>query len=148
MINNIKNIIYQKKLLPNIMVTEIIKTRTAKIWQDEQGIVHTVVNNDAELTLDDAIENIEAIKNITQKLPVAVLSDIRNISSVSKEHRNYFSSPNATEVIFAGAMLIKSPLSKVLGNVFLKINKPPYKGQLFTSESEALEWLRNLHFKL
>ena len=120
----------------------IIKTRTANIWLDELGIIHAVVNDDVELTLDDAIENVEGIKKVAKKVPVVVLSDIRNISSASKEHRNYFSSEKAAEVIGAVAMLINSPLSKVLGNVFLKINKPPYQGKLFTSENEAMEWLK------
>ena len=122
----------------------VLETRTAKLWQDEHGIVHTVINENSELTLEDAIENLEAIKNNAIKIPAVVLSDIRNISSVTKEHRDYFSSEKASKVIAAGALLISSPLSKVLGNLFLKINKPPYKGKLFTSKTEAMEWLKEI----
>jgi len=126
------------------MVTDIIKTRTASIWLDEQCIIHSVSNDDAELTLEDAIENLVGMKSIATKIPAFVLSDIRNISSASKEHRDYFSSEKAAEVFAAVAILISSPLSKVLGNIFLKINKPPFIGKLFTSETEAMKWLNEL----
>jgi hypothetical protein len=39
-------------------------------------------------------------------------------------------------------MLIDSPLGVVIGNFFLKVNRPPYPLRLFRNEREAEQWLR------
>jgi len=42
------------------------------------------------------------------------------------------------------ALLIASPLSRVLGNFYLRINRPETPTRLFSSEEEAGAWLRQV----
>jgi len=39
-------------------------------------------------------------------------------------------------------MLVGSPLSQALGNMLMGLNRPAIPCRLFTSELEALKWLR------
>jgi hypothetical protein len=68
---------------------------------------------------------------------------INNIKSVSKSARDYFASDEAANNIVASAFIVGSSVSKIMGNIFLTFNKPPVPLRLFTSEAEALKWLRN-----
>jgi hypothetical protein len=40
------------------------------------------------------------------------------------------------------AMVVGSPVQRMLGNIFLKISRPPYPSQLFADEGSALLWLK------
>jgi hypothetical protein len=64
------------------------------------------------------------------------------MNSITKEAREYYAGEEAGEAIKATALLIKSPVAKVLGSLFLGINKPKVLLKLYTSEKEAIEWLK------
>jgi hypothetical protein len=73
-----------------------------------------------------------------------IFNDMREIRSITREARLFASSADAIQVVKAVALLIGSPVSRVIGNFFLGINKPPYPTRIFTSEAEALSWLKNI----
>lgn len=125
------------------LVGNVIETRSAQIWLESDGIVRAVIRPSAdELTLQDAIENIAAIKVVAGEMRRPVLSDIRQTVGASKAHRDHFSDEEASSIVLAGAVLISSPLSRMIGNFFMQVNSPPYSVRLFTSEEQALDWLR------
>ena len=123
----------------------VVTTRIAKIWLGEDGIVRSVPCAKVVtlvLTLADAKETFSAILKVSKGRKRPYLSDIRKIKSVDRESREYFASEEVANAISAIAMLIGSPVSRIIGNFFLGLNKPSYPIKLFTSESEAIEWLR------
>lgn len=121
---------------------EVRTTRTAKIWEDEFGIIHAKILQGAELILKDAIENLDAMDKLSRNKSILLLSDMRLATSSSKEHRDYFALPRAAKAISVGAMLVKSPITKIMGNMFINFTKPPYLVKLFTSEKDAMAWLK------
>ena len=70
-----------------------------------------------------------------------VLANIKGVKSITKEAREYLAE-EGTRLVKAGAIIIGSPLNKMLGNIFLTINNPKVPTKLFTDEKEAKEWLR------
>ncbi len=96
----------------------------------------------AEVTLEDARENVAATARITKGRRRPVLVDLRAIRSQSADARAYFAGPDATQVSLAVALLIGSPLSRAIGNFYLGFNRPAMPTRLFTDERAALEWLR------
>jgi hypothetical protein len=98
-------------------------------------------NKAIKIELEHAIEMVGTRKKATNNTPRLVIMDGTNITNVSKEARDYLSSEEATEGIIAGAFLVDSPLTKILGNFFLKISKPNKPSKLFTNREEAIEWL-------
>lgn len=119
-------------------MSKTLLTKNAKIWKDENDIVYGVITSKDKMTLDNAIENMDAIRSLFQGKKVNLLSDVRLIKQVDKDARDYSSS---VDFIANNAIVVSSPLTKVLGNMFLAVTKPKFNGRLFTSESEAVTWL-------
>ncbi len=70
-----------------------------------------------------------------------VLIDIRSIKNISKPARDFLASPAGCEGILAAAILIDSPLTSLIGNFFLNINKPLKPTRIFNNEPDAKKWL-------
>jgi hypothetical protein len=51
---------------------------------------------------------------------------------------------NRDSNVSAFAIIIQSPLSRVIGNFFMGLNKPRVPARLFKSEKEAVKWLKEL----
>lgn len=60
----------------------------------------------------------------------------------SKEAREYIASDEVSEVVAADAFVIKGLALRIIGNGYLKINKPKRPGKLFSSQTLAVEWLK------
>lgn len=96
----------------------------------------------AEVTLDDARANVALClqRNAGQRRPLLV--DLRGVKTQTAEARAYLAGPEGVRVSQAVGLLIGSPLSRVLGNFYLGLNKPSTPTRLFTAEEEAQAWLR------
>jgi len=125
------------------MDKEIINTRTAKFWKDEDGIIHNVIIQNSEMNLEDAKENIEVLKILGNGVAEYLLSDVRLAKMVSKEAKDY----SANAPVINNAILVDSPMTKIMGNLFIRISKPLYNNKIFTDEKEALQWLKELMHK-
>lgn len=114
-------------------------------WMGEDGIARTKVKKGAEVELAEAKENSVAVNSLSQngkKFPLII--DARGIKSMSREARNQFSTKGRETSVTSFAIIIDSPLSRVIGNFFMGINKPAVPSKLFENEEKAKEWLLNL----
>lgn len=123
---------------------EKITTNTEDIHLMKEGIVFCKAHNNVLMNLEDAKENIEAVAQLAQGEKVLVIVDIRNSKGATKEGRRYFASERAAEVQKGCALIIDSPLSKLIGNFFIGMNKPAFPTKLFTNQEQALIWLKEL----
>jgi hypothetical protein len=124
------------------METEAIVLRTVKIWLDGDGILRIAALPGAEETLEDAKRNVAASEKIITGGPRPMLVDIREIKSQSRDARVYYARPQTARIVGAYAILVGSPISRVIGNFVLGFNKMNVPTRLFTSEAEALAWLK------
>ncbi len=79
----------------------------------------------------------------TQKCPISfedghILVDIREVNSVDRDAREIYANNPSSQAV---ALVIGNPVSRILGNFFLGVNKNVSPLKLFTSEQEALNWL-------
>ena len=124
------------------MKSEVIETSIGKVWLDEEGIIRDKLKEGSVIELKEAKEEIAAYSSFCKEKKRPQLVDIRGVKSVSAEARNYFAGEELAEAVCAIAGIIGSPLSRIMGNFFLGLNKPSFPSKLFTSEEEALIWLR------
>ena len=124
------------------MKNEMIETRTQKIWLGEDDILYTGVLPGPELTLVEAQQITEAEFKLAggQKRPIFV--DIRQVKSTIRETKEHFAGESVQRFVLAVALCIRLPLSRVIGNFFMGYNRPLFPTRLFTSEDEAIDWLR------
>jgi hypothetical protein len=117
-------------------------TRTAKIWLDADGIMRISTFPSLEDTMDDARQNNAACTKVAAGKRRPLLVDMRNLKAQSREVRAYYTGPETMKLNLAVAILVDSPMSRVIGNFFLGFNKMDLPTQLFRSEDEALAWLK------
>jgi len=122
-----------------------IKTSTSHISVDDDGLVRAVLLPGADETLETARANMAAVREVVPNGSRSrFLIDYRAARSMSREARTYYAGPETAEVQTGVAILVESPLSRALGNFFIGFNKPLVPLRLFSSEEEALSWLRTL----
>ena len=123
--------------------TEQIETRTAKFWFDNNGILHVEHLAAPDRGISDIEENISAIIDLWQGTPLRVLADIRAVYTTTREERHLYTNNEVIKnQIGVIALLVSSPISRVIGSMLLGINMLPMPAKLFTSEKDALEWLK------
>jgi hypothetical protein len=119
-------------------------SRTCTFRRDTRGFVHAVMKQGCEMALDDAKENVAAIYDLAGGRTL-VLVDMRGVRWQSREARDYFASANAAEATKAVALIIGSPVSRVLGSFFLRMERHRFPTALFNDEDKAIRWLLEQH---
>ena len=120
-----------------------IRTLSACIWLQDDGILH-VVHDEGSV---DTPENERALLAAGKRLigedrKALILGDITGLARSSREARAVGVSREVVEAVAAMAIITRSPVSRIIGNFFLSLNRPPYATRLFTSEEAALSWLK------
>lgn len=118
-----------------------VMLRTARVMLGEDGIARYVALPGAEVTLADAWETHQAIAALYAGGRYPLLVDIREVKSASREARNFFASADAATTTRAVALLVTSPVSRLIGNFFIHLSKPVFPVRLFTDEDECISWL-------
>ena len=119
-----------------------LTTETGMLFLDDQGIVHVTSFQGVEETLDQAKASIAAIKAVSEDKLRPIVLDMRPIKGQKREVRDYYASPAASSAYAAAAILVGSPISRMIGNIFIGIGKLPVPTKLFSGEQEAIEWLK------
>ena len=80
------------------------------------------------------------IAALTKGRGVPILADIRRIKSMSREGRKTFGDAGASYT--ALALIASSPVTQMIANFFIGINRTTTPQQMFTDEGKAIAWLR------
>ncbi len=120
-----------------------VTIRNGEITRSPDGIIYGRITEPGTVhTLDDAIEITNAMKKLRTNGKLVMLIDIRNVKFVESKAISYFTSPEHTELVSAQAFLVGRALTRAIARFFLQIHRPPYPAQIFSSESDAVDWLR------
>ena len=113
-------------------------------WDTAENIVWGELGSTRQ-TLQTAEENIDAqarVRDALGKEMTRVVIDMRQTVQITREARNYYASERTASIQRATALLIESPLSAMIANFFMGLNKPLSPTRMFTSEDKAIAWLR------
>ena len=108
---------------------------------DPRGFILSRVAPLAEIELDHAQQNTRVVRELSGDQVYPILVDIRKIRSISKEARDHFAMRDRKPGVIAIAMLVSSPLSRIIGNFFLGLNHPAVPTRMFTDRDKAEEWI-------
>ncbi len=123
--------------------TNRIKTTIADVWIDSEKIAWMHFKATDSHGIEDAKQIVNAHNVLAKGVKTPVVADLRNITTgADREARKYYIQEESAQFKLAMAMLVNSPLQRMIGNLFLKLNKPPYPTRLFRLEKEALAWLK------
>ena len=125
----------------------IVKTATSINWI-QNGILFSKNTGDEKITLDEAKTITSAFRKLSP-VPLPLLVDLAIPKGQTREAREYFAKdPTHLETYTAVGLLISNPISKVLANFFLGLNKPDRPTKLFTNIEEAVLWLSEFKGRL
>jgi hypothetical protein len=87
-------------------------------------------------------EIVEAIGTLGKQKQYPVLMTTVHDSSVNSEARFYAASKEANIYTTALAVVVQNIAQTIIGNTYIKINKPIKPTKLFTKQEDAIIWLK------
>lgn len=121
------------------MAAEVHQTSSGT-FTIENGIMIAIMLT-PDHTLEHARENIIEESRVLDGRKVPLLVDLTRLRSIERRARQFYGSAEGVAPYLAIALLISSPVTKVIGNFFMGLNKLPRPTKLFTSREEAITWL-------
>jgi hypothetical protein len=115
-------------------------------WKEEDNdILFWDYSPQTVIDIEIAKELVEDRLKHTEGKALYSIADVTNLKSVTKEAREYMSSPNGgLRGILGGAFLSNTIVTNVVVNLYLKINKPAVPAKFFAKKEDAIIWIRNL----
>jgi hypothetical protein len=74
--------------------------------------------------------------------PKPTLVHLQDTARVEREARAFFASEDYMRLCSQTALVVGSPVSRVIGSFFVGLNRPSYPYKIFDDPEEAAEWLR------
>jgi len=120
---------------------EILSSKSCDFELDARGFVRATMHQGTVMDKQEALENLHVTARLTGGRRMPVLVDSRGLKYQTKEAREVFVSPEASEVSTAVALFVGSPVSRMIGNFFLRQTTHRTPTRLFTDETAAIAWL-------
>ena len=111
-----------------------------RMWLRPDGIVHLVWAARVAIVVEDAVAAIEAMTLLTGGRRSPLLVDTREAGPQDRPARTEFA--RRGDLVSAVALIVGTPLSRMMGNFFLSVSKPMAPTRLFDDEASALAWLQ------
>lgn len=126
----------------SILILQKKELTSSEVMLRSDGIVHFYIKPNTTLSGEDAKEMVAATGIIGggKKFPILITSGKFGMADV--DAREYAASPDGNKYTIAGAIVVKSLAQKILGNAYIKINKPTTPTALFDDDQKAIDWLK------
>jgi hypothetical protein len=93
------------------------------------------------ITHDVALQIFELGLQITD-IPRPTLVLMTDMARVDRQSRAFFASEEYMRLCSQTALVVGSPVSRVIGNFFVGLNRPSYPVKIFDDAKLAAEWLQ------
>jgi hypothetical protein len=126
---------------------EEIELATANFIKLEHGIIWIRYKHiEEEFSLKQAKTHTKAISKLSGGQPVHLIIDFRDLDfGFSNEARDYFAQDDTHSSFRLSQSLILSSIAhRIVGNFYLKFNKPNCPARIFAKPVDALEWIATL----
>jgi hypothetical protein len=111
-----------------------------RMWLRPDGIVQLVWGPGVAMGLEDAIAAIDAMTKLTGGRRSPLLVDTHDAGAQDRPARVEF--VRRGDLVSAVALIVVTPLSRMMGNFFLNVSRPTTLTRLFDDEASALAWLQ------
>lgn len=128
---------------PGAIVTSEIVHPIFRLIRRSDGIVQLNTADDAYFTIREAREFTDALRTITGGVPHPVLKVPGKHANVDKDSRTFMATEEALQYSIAEAVIIRNMAQRIIGNFYLRFDRPKKPVRLFDSMTEAEAWLKN-----
>jgi len=117
------------------------ETDKIKFTLGEDDVLYIECAPNTKMTLEEARESTRIGGELINFIPRPLLCDLTNVVRMNQACRNHFAGPEHAVIFTKCALIVTSPISRIIGNFFLGANKPIKPTRLFNNREEALKWL-------
>jgi hypothetical protein len=118
-----------------------IRTAVADVYVEADGTMVLRFREQARLVGEQGVEVVSAHVAAARGRKLRTLADVRGIVASDRQTRQLAAGPAVAAVTSRMAVLVGDPLSRMLGNFFLRVSRPAYPTRIFTDEAAARRWL-------
>ena len=119
-----------------------IQTKAGSIYLQTNGILRIEIAKTDEITISNVKEFLEVIKELGEGKAFCNLIVVKDFIHIDSETRKFNASEEANMYTIAEALIIKSSALRIVGNFYIRFNKPTRPTRIFTRENEATTWLK------
>lgn len=120
--------------------TGVITHPKFRTWLRPDGIAVVAWVPGITPHLEDATACLEATAQVTGGRRCPMLVNMMDTGPQDRATRAEWT--RRGDLTSALALVVNTPLSRVMGNLLLKVNRPPFPVRLFDSEESGLAWLK------
>lgn len=124
-------------------VVKSVETQWATLELTESGVL--VFRYFDGVELDEAVARAVVAAGVElcgDLVPTPVLALLDQIKGFTRGAREFFADSDENRAASSKvALVVSSPIAKVIANFFMKLNKPRVPTRLFTDQAKAVEWL-------
>lgn len=107
----------------------------------KEPIIFIKYRENVKLDVKEIEEMMAACNTLSGNKPYLLLANITNFVDITPEGNAASVDKKITGNIIASAPLVKKLGQRLMSNVFLEVNKPPYPMRVFNDEKKAVKWL-------
>lgn len=107
----------------------------------KDGILYIECMPNTIMTIEEGKASTQMGKELIDGKPRPMLCDLTDVVKMTQECRQYFAGTEHASIFTKCALIITSPISRIIGNFFLMANKPTKPVRLFTKREDAIIWL-------
>ncbi len=111
-----------------------------RLWLRADGIAQMVWADGKSMDFGDAVAATEAMSALSGGQARPVLVDLHAMGSQDRRSRAEF--VRRGDLVSAVAIVVGTPLSRIMSNFFLAANQPVAPTRLFEDEGAAVAWLK------
>jgi hypothetical protein len=108
---------------------------------EDSGDVHSRVHDGGHFDIVSAREAVAMTWRVAGEQRRGLIVDMRQMQSQTREAREYFTSKEVAEKISAVALLVGSPVSRVIANFAVRLGEHHVPIRIFTNADAARSWL-------
>lgn len=127
----------------------ILESHRGRAYKTEfwdNGIIFIKLDDNSEVTLDDAKEHFAFLKSkFDGKNKMRVLTEPGRYTSITKEAREFSTLPETNKMTLASAVIIKSLAHRIVINFIISFARQQNMHmRMFENKEKAIEWLLSL----
>ncbi|MBD3637098.1 MAG: hypothetical protein HUJ25_07095 [Crocinitomicaceae bacterium] len=123
------------------MIQEI-KTSSATIRLISPGIIENIIRDNSVLDILEIKEIKAANEEMAEGKKYVLLINSGQYTSITKEGMELSASETFQRNTIAKALLVNSLGHRIVGNFYIKFNKPFIVTQIFSDRDKAISWLK------
>lgn len=124
---------------------KIIEWPTSIMWFDNEGILYSISKTDPpeNPTREESMRQMEEFRKIVGGKKTCMIIETASAAPPPKREDRDWIAREIESVTKAMAIISKSPLSRMVANLFFGLKPPSYPVKFFENEKEAKEWIIN-----